>query len=115
MHAPSAKDRQLFEGCILPMSEVILYLTDLLAHSSINIHTQAPSAKDRELFEGCIRSWYVVGKLGGYNSQNLQMHYAADEDRSYFDYDAEAASDSMGSFMHGMSEVDYREAWARIK
>lgn len=42
---------------------------------------QAPSTKDRELFEGALRSWYVVGKLGGYNGTNLQLHYAADEDR----------------------------------
>jgi hypothetical protein len=32
-----------------------------------------PSERDKELLTSTIRSWFVVGKLGGYNSSNLQV------------------------------------------
>jgi hypothetical protein len=34
-----------------------------------------PSEREKELLQSCIRSWFVVGKLGGYNSQNMQVKY----------------------------------------
>jgi hypothetical protein len=30
-------------------------------------------SRERELLENCLQSWFIVGKLGGYNSQNLQV------------------------------------------
>jgi Protein of unknown function (DUF3531) len=33
-----------------------------------------PTERERELLASAIRSWFVVGKLGGYNSSNLQVH-----------------------------------------
>eukprot|EP00878_Enallax_costatus_P018782 GHUV01019794.1.p3 GENE.GHUV01019794.1~~GHUV01019794.1.p3 ORF type:complete len:117 (-),score=34.47 GHUV01019794.1:1304-1654(-) len=32
-----------------------------------------PSERERELLQNTVRSWFVVGKLGGYNSGNLQV------------------------------------------
>lgn len=32
-----------------------------------------PSERERELLQSTVRSWFVVGKLGGYNSGNLQV------------------------------------------
>lgn len=32
-----------------------------------------PTPGEQELLEGVLRSWFAVGKLGGYNSQNLQV------------------------------------------
>lgn len=32
-----------------------------------------PSERERELLASTVRSWFVVGKLGGYNSGNLQV------------------------------------------
>ena len=31
------------------------------------------SEKDRELLESCLKGWFAVGKLGGFNSTNLQV------------------------------------------
>lgn len=32
-----------------------------------------PVLGEREMLEGVLKSWFAVGKLGGYNSQNLQV------------------------------------------
>ena len=39
---------------------------------------QAPSTRDQELFDSVLKAWFMLGKLGGYNSNNLQvgMSYA---------------------------------------
>ena len=35
---------------------------------------QPPSAKDQELLESVVKAWFMLGKLGGYNSGNLQVN-----------------------------------------
>ena len=56
-----------------------------------------------------------MGKLGGFNAQNLQLHAAADEERSHMAYDVEGASEAMGAYMHALGEAEYRDDWARVK
>lgn len=34
---------------------------------------RAPSSRERELIEGVLKAWFMLGKLGGYNSQNMQV------------------------------------------
>ena len=34
---------------------------------------QLPSAKDREMLESVVKAWFMLGKLGGYNSGNMQV------------------------------------------
>lgn len=32
-----------------------------------------PVSSEQEMLEGMLKSWFAVGKLGGYNSQNMQV------------------------------------------
>ena len=34
---------------------------------------EAPTPEQRELLEAVINSWFTVGRLGGFNAQNLQV------------------------------------------
>ncbi|KAG2485664.1 hypothetical protein HYH03_015636 [Edaphochlamys debaryana] len=78
---------------------------------------QEPVAGEKEMLEGVLKSWFAVGKLGGYNSQNLQVYQNADDDQSYFDYDNDdmgAGEQRMASYIHDIGEVEFNESWARV-
>ncbi|GLI70598.1 hypothetical protein VaNZ11_015528, partial [Volvox africanus] len=78
---------------------------------------EAPVAEEQELLEGVLKSWFAVGKLGGYNSQNLQVYQNADDDQSFFEYDndeLEAGETRMASYVHDIGEVEYQGNWARV-
>ncbi|NJK59835.1 MAG: DUF3531 family protein [Oscillatoriales cyanobacterium SM2_1_8] len=72
----------------------------------------APTGEDRQYLEEILASWYLLGKLGGFNAVNLQVQEAG-ADISYLDYDNEAAADDMMSVMHNQGEVEYQGEWAR--
>lgn len=74
-----------------------------------------PLSDERDMLEALLRSWYIVGKFGGYNSQNLQMHYAAEDDASFFDYDNDGADGSMDALVHEMGELEFKDNWARVR
>jgi len=77
---------------------------------------QAPSSREQELLESVLKAWFMVGKLGGYNSSNLQVFYNADsEDQSFFDYNNDVVEDAMGSLLHDISEVEFKGSWARFR
>ncbi|KAG2437610.1 hypothetical protein HYH02_011249 [Chlamydomonas schloesseri] len=76
-----------------------------------------PTPGEQELLEGVLRSWFAVGKLGGYNSQNLQVYQNADDDQSFFEYDNDelgAGENRMASYMHDMGDIEYQDDWARV-
>ncbi|GIL89598.1 hypothetical protein Vretimale_1838 [Volvox reticuliferus] len=78
---------------------------------------EAPLSGEQELLEGILKSWFAVGKLGGYNSQNLQVYQNADDDQSFFEYDndeLEAGETRMASYVHDIGEVEYQGNWARV-
>jgi hypothetical protein len=35
-----------------------------------------PAQREKELLQSTLQSWFVVGKLGGFNSQNMQVRMA---------------------------------------
>ncbi|GMH34538.1 hypothetical protein BSKO_02372 [Bryopsis sp. KO-2023] len=75
-----------------------------------------PSESDKELFSETLRSWFVVGKLGGYNSSNLQVARNCEDDISYFEYDFEDPDENkLESFFHEMSDVEFQEDCARFR
>jgi hypothetical protein len=74
-----------------------------------------PSSRERELLESCIKAWFMIGKLGGFNAQNLQVHTNASDDLGFFEYDTEELEESMGSYIHDVGEVEYRKSWARVR
>ncbi|MEW5314480.1 MAG: hypothetical protein WDW38_005976 [Sanguina aurantia] len=64
--------------------------------------------EDKEMLQSVVRSWFLVGKLGGYNGQNLQVYNGNSEDQSYFDYENLDAGDSMSSLLHEVGDVEYK-------
>lgn len=41
------------------------------------------TATERDLLGSALKSWFVVGKLGGYNAANMQVYHGAAGDLSY--------------------------------
>lgn len=71
-----------------------------------------PSELEKQYVEEVFNSWYFLGKLGGFNAENLQVQEAG-ADISYLDYDNEVAEDSFLAPMHNMGEFEYQHNWAR--
>ena len=57
----------------------------------------------------------MVGKLGGYNSGNLQTYRNADDDHSFFEYSNNELEDDVGAFLHEATEVEYKGSWGRFR
>lgn len=70
------------------------------------------SELERQYIEELLNSWFFLGKLGGFNAENVQVQDTGLE-ISYMDYDDNAADDSMMALMHNMGEVEYQGNWAR--
>ncbi len=74
--------------------------------------SEVPSQGERNYVDGVFDSWYVIGRLGGFNAENLQVH---DEgaDLSWMGYDNEEAESVMPALMHNMGQLEYQGDWAR--
>lgn len=72
----------------------------------------APAPMEQQYVEEVFNSWFLLGKLGGFNAENLQVQDTG-LDISYMDYNQESADDSFMALMHNMSEVEYHGTWAR--
>ena len=74
--------------------------------------------KEKEFFDEAIKSWFVVGKLGGYNVENQQCLENAsvlNDTVSHLDYDIARSHDrTNASLFHAIGEVEYRGKWARV-
>ncbi len=71
-----------------------------------------PSEMERMYVEEVFNSWFYLGKLGGFNAENLQVQEEG-LDLSYMDYDAEAGDDTMMALMHNMGDFEYEGVWGR--
>lgn len=74
--------------------------------------SMVPSSGEKQLVEEVFDSWFYLGKLGGFNAENLQVQDIG-VDVSYMDYDADRAEHSMMAVMHNMGEIEYQGIWAR--
>ncbi|MBD2743208.1 DUF3531 family protein [Coleofasciculus sp. FACHB-1120] len=74
--------------------------------------SMVPSEMEKQYVEEVFNSWFFLGKLGGFNAENLQVQDTG-LDISYMDYDSEAADNTMVSLMHNMGEFEYEGGWAR--
>ncbi|CAN6232844.1 unnamed protein product [Urochloa humidicola] len=71
-----------------------------------------PTDRDVDLLGGVIQAWYVMGRLGAYNSSNLQLaNSMLDYDPSY---DSDEASSVMPSSFHDISDVEFQDNWGRV-
>jgi hypothetical protein len=71
-----------------------------------------PSRGEQQYIEEVFDSWFYLGKLGGFNAENMQVQETG-IDISYMDYDQEIADESMMALMHNMNDVEYEGLWAR--
>ncbi|OVA10765.1 Protein of unknown function DUF3531 [Macleaya cordata] len=59
-----------------------------------------------------IQSWYVMGRLGAFNSSNLQLANSSME----YDplYDADKGFNVMPSSFHDIGDVEFQDNWGRV-
>ncbi len=74
--------------------------------------SNVPSHKEQQYIEEVFDSWFFLGKLGGFNAENLQVQEMG-IDISYMDYDTDNVDNSMMAVMHNMSEFEYEGSWGR--
>ncbi|KAE8672670.1 alpha-galactosidase-like [Hibiscus syriacus] len=72
----------------------------------------SPSDREVNLIGSVIQSWYVMGRLGAFNSSNLQLATASME----YDplYDADKGFNVMPSSFHDISDVEFQDNWGRV-
>lgn len=74
-----------------------------------------PTPGDLEMLQEVLNSWFLVGRLGGFNSTNLQVLYHQDEELEELNYDhEEGGSASMAATFHDMAPVESQGSWARF-
>jgi hypothetical protein len=71
-----------------------------------------PSEMEKQYIEEVFSSWFFLGKLGGFNAENLQVQDTG-LDLSYMSYDEDQADSSMMALMHNMGEFEYEGNWSR--
>ncbi len=71
-----------------------------------------PSMVEKQYIEELFDSWFFLGKLGGFNAENLQVQEMGIE-ISYMKYSQEVSAQSMMAVMHNMGEVEYQGLWGR--
>lgn len=71
-----------------------------------------PSTMEQQYVDEILNSWYYLGKLGGFNAENLQVQDTGLE-ISYMTYDNSQSREALVSLMHNMGDVEYQGVWAR--
>ena len=71
-----------------------------------------PSKMEQQYIEELFNSWFYLGKLGGFNAENLQVQNTGVE-ISYMEYDRTELENSLMSPMHNMAEFEYLGTWGR--
>ena len=71
-----------------------------------------PSTMEQQYVDEILNSWFFLGKLGGFNAENLQVQDTGLE-ISYMNYEDAQSDDTLVSLMHNMGTVEYEGVWAR--
>jgi len=72
----------------------------------------APTDKDLDFIGRTIRSWYVLGRLGGFNSTNLQLTELGVNEK--LSYSLAQASKALPSSFHDISNVEFQDNLGRF-
>ncbi len=73
---------------------------------------EVPTDAEKNYIDGVFDSWYVLGRLGGFNAENLQVHEEG-SDLSWMSYDNSEDSRVMPALMHNLGHMEYQAEWAR--
>ncbi|MEB3199597.1 MAG: DUF3531 family protein [Synechococcaceae cyanobacterium] len=71
-----------------------------------------PGQGERDYIDAVFDSWFVLGKLGGFNAENLQAHEAGG-DLNWLAWDEEQAGQALPALMHNMAALEYQGCWGR--
>ena len=71
-----------------------------------------PSTMEQQYIEELFNSWFYMGRLGGFNAENLQVQETGVE-ISYMEYDMRATEETLMSPMHNMGSFEYLGVWGR--
>lgn len=71
-----------------------------------------PSRMEQQYIEELFNSWFYLGKLGGFNAENLQVQETGIE-ISYMDYDRDQSQENLMSLMHNMGSFEFLGTWGR--
>ena len=71
-----------------------------------------PAPMERQYLEEVFNSWFYLGKLGGFNAENLQVQDMGVE-ISYMEYNTKVSDEMMMAPMHNMAEFEYEGVWGR--
>ncbi len=71
-----------------------------------------PSQREKQYVEEVFDSWFYLGKLGGFNAENLRVQDVG-VDISYMNYDDDIEEGNMMALMHNMGAFDYDRNWGR--
>lgn len=71
-----------------------------------------PSNSEQQYVEEVFNSWFFLGKLGGFNAENLQVQDEGLE-LSYMPYQDNQAESALQALMHNIGEVEFQGLWAR--
>ena len=71
-----------------------------------------PSKMEQQYIEELFDSWFYLGKLGGFNAENLRVQDTGVE-ISYMEYDQTGLDSAMMSPMHNMGDIEYLGVWGR--
>ncbi|KAF9611206.1 hypothetical protein IFM89_027520 [Coptis chinensis] len=72
----------------------------------------SPTDRDVDLIGSVIQSWYVMGRLGAFNSSNLQLANSSMEHNPI--YDADKGFKVMPSSFHDIGDVEFQDNWGRV-
>ncbi|KAF5186074.1 Alpha-galactosidase [Thalictrum thalictroides] len=72
----------------------------------------SPTDRDVVLIGSVIQSWYVMGRLGAFNSSNLQLANLSMDHNPI--YDANKGFKVMPSSFHDISDVEFQDNWGRV-
>ncbi|KAJ3689180.1 hypothetical protein LUZ61_018344 [Rhynchospora tenuis] len=98
-------------GSVLAFKVSFRDFNPLGSHIWIELYGE-PSDRDVDLLGSVIQSWYVMGRLGAFNSSNLQLINKAMSHNPL--YDSEKASKAMPSSFHDISDIEFQDSWARF-
>ncbi|CAJ2665242.1 unnamed protein product [Trifolium pratense] len=73
----------------------------------------SPSDRDVYLIGSVIQAWYVMGRLGAFNSSNLQISSSSSMDYDPL-YDSDKPFKVMPSSFHDISDVEFQDNWGRV-
>tara|TARA_Y100001968_G_scaffold292692_1_gene298081 strand:- start:8777 stop:9220 length:444 start_codon:yes stop_codon:yes gene_type:complete len=71
-----------------------------------------PGQGEQNYIDGVFDSWYVIGRLGGFNAESLQVQEEGSE-LSWMSYDSEESGSVIPALMHNVGQLEYQGEWAR--